>query len=59
MFLQLARLQNDITKSAQDGITWQAIGSGVVMWPWSAADVETAAQQQGLLAQSLVAVRVI
>jgi hypothetical protein len=54
--MQLSNLKRDVAESADSGVSWQVIGSGVSMGSFNAADVETAAQQQGLLAQTLVEV---
>jgi hypothetical protein len=46
-----------MANSTQAGVTWQVLGNTVVMGPLNSPDVESAAQQQGQVAETLLQVR--
>lgn len=56
--LQISQLRNDFRASQQAGTTWQVLGNTVVMGPLNTPDVESAAQRQGPVAETLLQVSV-
>ncbi len=54
LLLQMRQLRSDFSSSRQNGVTWQVLGNTVVMGPLNTPDVESAVQQQGVLAQALL-----
>ena len=53
----MQRLASDLSASSAANVTWQVLGNTVVMGPLNTPDVETAIQEQGPLAQTLLSVR--
>jgi hypothetical protein len=51
---QMSRLRSDFGSSAAANVTWQVLGNTVVMGPLNTPDVESAVQEQGFLAQTLL-----
>ncbi|WIA10507.1 hypothetical protein OEZ85_010696 [Tetradesmus obliquus] len=51
---QISQLRSDFASSAKANVTWQVLGNTVVMGPLNTPDVESAVQDQGFLAQSLL-----
>jgi inner membrane protein involved in colicin E2 resistance len=58
LLLQMLQLRRDFAASSQSNVTWQVLGNTVVMGPLNTPDVESATQQQGFLAQTLLSVSV-
>jgi hypothetical protein len=56
LLLQMSQLRRDFAASSQSNVTWQVLGNTVVMGPLNTPDVESAAQEQGFLAQTLLSV---
>jgi hypothetical protein len=50
----MSALRSDFADSASANVTWQVLGNTVVMGPLNTPDVESAVQDQGLLAQTLL-----
>uniref|UniRef100_A0A383WPE6 PhoD-like phosphatase metallophosphatase domain-containing protein n=1 Tax=Tetradesmus obliquus TaxID=3088 RepID=A0A383WPE6_TETOB len=53
-YMQISQLRSDFASSAKANVTWQVLGNTVVMGPLNTPDVESAVQDQGFLAQSLL-----
>lgn len=53
----MSQLRRDMANSKQAGVTWQVLGNTVVMGPLNSPDVESAAQRQGQVAETLLQVR--
>jgi hypothetical protein len=53
----MSQLRRDMANSTQAGVTWQVLGNTVVMGPLNSPDVESAAQRQGQVAETLLQVR--
>lgn len=53
----MSQLRRDMANSIQAGVTWQVLGNTVVMGHLNSPDVESAAQQQGQVAETLLQVR--
>eukprot|EP00882_Tetradesmus_deserticola_P017575 GHRQ01018826.1.p1 GENE.GHRQ01018826.1~~GHRQ01018826.1.p1 ORF type:complete len:363 (+),score=104.54 GHRQ01018826.1:629-1717(+) len=51
---QISQLRSDFAASANADVTWQVLGNTVVMGPLNTPDVESAVQDQGLVAQTLL-----
>jgi hypothetical protein len=46
-----------MSSSSSASVTWQVLGNTVVMGPLNTPDVESAIQEQGFLAETLLSVR--
>ncbi|KAF6253147.1 PhoD-like phosphatase-domain-containing protein [Scenedesmus sp. NREL 46B-D3] len=51
---QISQLRSDFADSAQADVTWQVLGNTVVMAPLNTPDVESAANEQGIIADTLL-----
>lgn len=54
--VQMSQLRRDLGASKEAGVVWQVVGNTVVMGPLNTPDVETAAQQRGQVASTLLQV---
>lgn len=54
--LQMSQLRRELSSSQQSGTTWQVLGNTVVMGPLNTPDVETAINNRGFLADTLLSV---